>query len=242
MSQNKTIVPGVTSDMMSDDGAMDSFYASLYNRSSSDDNHTCIDGSINSRLQNVGSTSSSPAQVVSQPIIQETSRAIKVKNRVIVGVMFSVSKGLLGEMFPVYLGKNIIGKDSKCDIVLNENTVSEEHAIIYTFKNDSGIEASIMDINSVYGTLVNDMDARYENVSVHENDRISIGQHYKFIVKLFETDKYNMSEDPEFEESAVLKTEVSLSNSTDYSQSNTDDEFYRPSMKRDSDSSHTVLY
>lgn len=239
MSQNKTIVPGVDYDNLNKEGAADSFYESLYSRTSANENHTFI-GSGELINQQTESNPSGPVSNSQKHIISENCRTLRIKERVIVGVLFSISKGLLGEIIPIYLGKNIIGKNEHCDIVLSENTVSTEHAIIHTRKNENGIKVTITDYNSMYGTIVNDEDARYDTLPIHENDVITIGQHYRFIIKLFETERYNLYEDSEFEDSSEghFSTAATTPNNT---QDNPEADFYSPSS-RNNDSSHTLIY
>ena len=237
MSQNKTIVPGVDFEKLSGDGVADPFYESLYSRTSSNDNHTFIGSGelIGQKVDTHPSSSTVPTQTIS-----ESHRTLIIKERVIVGVLFSVSKGLLGEILPIYLGKNIVGKKKICDIVLSEATVSDEHAIIHTRKVENGIETTITDFNSMYGTLVNEADARYDTLPVHENDIITIGQHYRFIIKLFETDKNTLYEDAEFEDLSVNQPSVGTEMSS-YPHDNSEIDFYTPSS-RNNDSSRTVIY
>ena len=240
MSQNKTIVPGVDFDKLNKEGVADSFYESLYSRTSANDNHTFI-GSSELINQHAETISSAPVSNSQKHTISENYRTLKIKERVIVGVLFSISKGLLGEIIPIYLGKNIIGKNENCDIVLSENTVSAEHAIIHTRKNENWIEATITDFNSMYGTIVNDVDARYDTLPIHENDVITIGQHYRFIIKLFEAEGYNLYEDAEFEDSSEGLPSTTATCKPSTTQDNSEADFYSPSS-RNNDSSRTVIY
>ncbi len=239
MSQNKTIVPGVDFENLNRDGAADSFYESLYSRTSDNDNRTFIGNAVpvspHTETRPSASTGNSPA-----PAVSEGSRILKMKERMVIGVLFSISKGLLGEVLPIYLGKNIIGKNENCDIVLSEKTVSAEHAIIHTRKTEDGIEATITDFNSMYGTAVNKADARYETLPVHENDIITVGQHYRLVIKLFETERCGLYEDAEFEEAAAspLSTDFVVSGNT---QEDSETDFYSPSS-RNNGSSRTVIY
>lgn len=206
MSQNKTIVPGV--DFENGDmgyGYSDDF-GSLYSRSANlDSKRTCIAGTpevpVNESVPSV-------KNVCQQINDEKELRQVKVQNRVVVGVLFSISHGLLGELFPLYLGRNVIGRSEKCDVCLQEMTVSPEHAVLYVRKEDHdplGMSITITDYNSMYGTTVNGCDGRYETLLVKENDIIVIGKHYKFVVKFFDTEKLNLSEENDFEESCDYK-------------------------------------
>ena len=235
MSQNKTIVPGVDYNNY-DTGDADSVYGSLYSRSGDDSQRTYVPG-VNkqpSPTPTKGSVISSIPQTASPQI---NGRQLVLQERVVVGVLFSISRGLLGEIFPLYLGKNIIGQSVNCDITLNEKNVSNEHAILHIRKNGNLYESSITDFNSTYGTRVNDIDARYDTVPVKENDILVIGNHYKFIVKFFEVERYGLTEEEDFEDSCSNPVSLSMDNTV-----SADVNFYKPTSKEDGDSSRTVIY
>ena len=237
MSQNKTIVPGVDYDNVNTN-INESFYAGLYSKSDAvGSQKTYIPGMgeepIVSSVQN---NSQSKDLHGNNGIIGET-RMISLQNRVVVGVLFSVSKGLLGEIFPLYLGRNLIGKSNNCDVCLHENTVSSEHAILYIRKNNGGTvshyDITLTDYNSQYGSTVNDEDGRYETLSVKENDILTIGRHYKFIIKIFDVDENVLREDEEFEDS-------NESGGIQLGQDVIDNDFYAPSNNQ-GNSTKTVI-
>ena len=139
MSQNKTIVPGVDYDNLGSTELDDSLYGSLYSRSEASDNRTYI--------PDVSKPSGGLGQEV-KPLLEpswgqgEGTRQVSLQNRVVVGVLFSISHGLLGEIFPLYLGRNVIGQTANCDICLKEMTVSSEHAILYIRKEGNPVHRS----------------------------------------------------------------------------------------------------
>ena len=234
MSQNKTIVPGVDYDNHND--SQDNLaYGDLYSRSSDDSQRTYVPGV----RQQPSSVLPNNSVVCNSPILHDqrkNNRQIVMQERVIVGVLFSISRGLLGELFPIYLGKNLIGQTPICDIPLKEKTVSPEHAILHTRKTETGLEAIITDFNSTYGTQVNEIDARYETIPVKDNDIITIGSHYQFVIKFFDMEKCGLAENLDFEE-------PSSDNSIgDYNHvTSADVDFYRPT-REEKDSSRTVIY
>lgn len=239
MSQNKTIVPGVDYDNLGNTELDDSLYGNLYSRSESSDNRTYI--------PDVSKPSEGLGQGVipqrEQPFGQaEGSRQVSLQNRVVVGVLFSISRGLLGEIFPLYLGRNVIGQTANCDICLKEKSVSSEHAILYIRKegNPTQLNMTITDYNSTYGTTVNEMDARYETLPVNENDVLTIGKHYQFLVKVFDVEKARLAEDMGFEE----LIDNSMGTGYPYEEvpsQNVSNDFYTPTQNKDN-SSRTVLY
>lgn len=239
MSQNKTIVPGVDYENLSNTELDDSLYGSLYSRSEESDNRTYIPD-VSKPLGELGQ------EVMPQrePSLGQTeeNRQVSLQNRVVVGVLFSISRGLLGEMFPLYLGRNVIGQTANCDICLREKSVSSEHAILYIKKegNPAQLNMTITDYNSTYGTTVNEMDARYETLPVNENDVLTIGKHYQFLVKIFDVEKAKLTEDMGFEE----LTDNSMVTGYPYEEAtnqNVSNDFYTPTQNKDN-SSRTVLY
>lgn len=234
MSQNKTIVPGVNYDNHND-SQDDLVYGGLYSRSGDDSQRTYVPGV----KQQPSSVMPNNSVVINSPTLhnqREKNRQIVMQERVVVGVLFSISRGLLGEIFPVYLGKNIIGQTPICDIPLKEKTVSPEHAILHTRKTETGLEASITDFNSTFGTQVNETDARYETIPIKENDIVTIGNHYQFVIKFFEMEKYGLAENSDFEDLSPDNIVGEYNNVV-----SVDVDFYRPT-REEGDSSRTVIY
>mgnify|MGYP004603645309 CR=1 FL=1 len=99
---------------------------------------------------------------------------------------------------------------------------------------------TITDYNSTYGTTVNEMDARYETLLVNENDVLTIGKHYQFLVKIFDMDKARLAEDMGFEDIVEnpMGTGCPYEEATDQNVSN---DFYTPTPNKDN-STRTVLY
>lgn len=239
MSQNKTIVPGVDYENLGNTELDDSLYDSLYSRSEASDNRTYIPN-VSKPLGGLGQ------EVMSQrePSLGQANgnRQVSLQNRVVVGVLFSISHGLLGEIFPLYLGRNVIGQTVNCDICLKEKSVSSEHAILYIRKdgNTAQLNMTITDYNSTYGTTVNEMDARYETLPINENDVLTIGKHYQFLVKVFNVENARLTEDMGFEE----LTDNSMGTGYPYEEAtnqNVSNDFYTPTQNKDN-SSRTVLY
>lgn len=246
MSQNKTIVPGVDYDNLGNPDINNGIYSDLYSRSNGDDsNRTYVPG-MQERNERQKVSSGVQSAMGDEPFADGV-RMVTLQNRMVVGVLFSVSRGLLGEMFPLYLGRNIVGYTANCDVRLLENTVTSEHAIISIRKNveADGYEVTITDYNSTYGTLVNNTDGRYETLTVQENDVITIGNHYQLLLKLFDIDGAHLQENAGFE--AMPGGTQSLSESvaaqpleSGYT-SDVSNDFYTPSLKDGDSSSHTVI-
>ena len=117
-------------------------------------------------------------------------RIVRLQNRPIVGVLFSISGGLDGELFPVYIGRNIIGSDATCDICLREESVSAQHGSILVRKqtDDDGTEhlqVTLSEIDSGTGLSVNGKKAGFETLGCADNDVIGVGRCYSLILRLF---------------------------------------------------------
>ena len=63
----------------------------------------------------------------------------------------------------------LLGKSTTCDICLDHNLVSEEHALIYK----SGPDCWIEDLNSKHGTFINGKEIH--RVKLRNKDKIAIG-------------------------------------------------------------------
>lgn len=128
--------------------------------------------------EEIGSQSSDPTHVV------------RLQNRPLVGVLYSISAGIEGELFPVYVGRNTIGSDFSCDICLRETSVSAHHGILLARKqfNEEGneyINVILSDTNSSYGTSVNGDRINFDKISCSDGDVITIGQNYVLVLSLF---------------------------------------------------------
>lgn len=115
---------------------------------------------------------------------------VRLQNRPLVGVLYSISAGIDGELFPVYVGRNTIGSDLSNDICLRESSVSEQHGILLARKQtnaqgDEYINVVLSDTNSSYGTCVNGERLNFEKVTCNDGDVISIGQNYVLVLSLF---------------------------------------------------------
>ena len=118
------------------------------------------------------------------------THVVRLQNRPLIGVLYSISAGIEGELFPVYVGRNTIGSDLSCDICLRETSVSAQHGILLARKQtnvqgDEYINVILSDTNSSYGTCVNGERLNFEKVTCTDGDVISIGQNYVLVLSLF---------------------------------------------------------
>lgn len=235
MSQNKTVVPGVN---LNQSEIESSIYDELYSRNPESSNATYVPGVSQKTVVGTNTSSLSVDEHFPDREEEPEPRTIILKKRVVVGVLFSISKGILGELFPVYLGDNLIGNTEECDVCLLEKTVSSRHALLNISHSPGSMsyQISITDLNSMYGTLVNDVDVRYDVSIVSENDVITCGLHYKLLLKLFDVEENHLHEDDEFEAVQIKHDSVTIPQ-----RSNLSNVFYTPT-KNNQNSSKTVLY
>ena len=119
-----------------------------------------------------------------------STHVVRLQNRPLIGVLYSISAGIEGELFPVYVGRNTIGSDLSCDICLRETSVSALHGILLARKQtnaqgDEYINVILSDMNSSYGTCVNGERLNFDKVTCADGDVISIGQNYVLVLSLF---------------------------------------------------------
>ena len=85
------------------------------------------------------------------------SPSVATNQKPIVGFLYSISKSMAGEFWPLHIGSNTIGRSANCDVSLGEATVSEEHAVLVVrqMKNPEKVIAWINDSGSTCGTMIN---------------------------------------------------------------------------------------
>lgn len=135
MSQNKTVIPGVSGNVGGDAGGFGPA-PDFYSRN----------GRVTGR-GTVVSDMSQDSQAAGQGLPGGKPAAPKyiVSGKPVVGFAYSISRSPVGEFWPLHVGQNTIGKDPGCDIVLNEGTVSAEHAVLVVrkMKNPEKVIASV---------------------------------------------------------------------------------------------------
>jgi len=102
--------------------------------------------------------SSSALAAVQPPPMERTVAAAQAnaQKRYVVGWLVAVSGESRGESFPVRMGRNIIGRDRRSDIVIHDEQASSHHAdLVFRPEEKRFI---LMDHNSTNGTYVNEME------------------------------------------------------------------------------------
>ncbi len=102
---------------------------------------------------------------------------VEMQKRYVVGWLVGLNGASRGEAFPVRMGRNVIGRDRKSDIVINDDQASSHHAdLVFRPEEKRFI---LMDHNSTNGTYVNEAEIEPRR-DLSPKDVIRIGSH-KFI-------------------------------------------------------------
>lgn len=118
----------------------------------------------------------------------------------VIGFLYSISRTAAGEYWPLHVGQNVIGKSPSCDVVLQEGTVSEEHAVlmIRKMKNPESVIASITDARSTNGTMLNGESLPFTAVDCKNGDIITIGDNYELFLVLIDVAALGLKVCPNF--------------------------------------------
>jgi hypothetical protein len=122
---------------------------------------------------------------VQAPPMERTVAAAKITSetalnkRYVVGWLIGLSEPSRGESFEVRIGRNILGRDRRSDIVVNDDQASSHHAdLVFRPEEKRFI---LMDHNSTNGTYVNEVEIEPRRDLVTK-DIIRIGsQRYLFM-------------------------------------------------------------
>jgi pSer/pThr/pTyr-binding forkhead associated (FHA) protein len=93
----------------------------------------------------------------------------------VVGWLVALNNKHKGEDFRIREGKNTIGSDQRCDIVLTDEHISSKHANInYIVKGDERVFV-LVDLDSTNGTYLNDSEEPVYHEELVDNDTIVFG-------------------------------------------------------------------
>lgn len=124
----------------------------------------------------------------------------QIAGRPVVGFLYSIARSMIGEFWPIYIGRNSIGNNPDCDIVLGEGTVSGNHATLQVRrdKKNNHISAWIMDSTSTNGTMVNDITLGSSPVDCKNGDIITFGDNYECYFVLIDASQIGLKVSEEF--------------------------------------------
>src|SRR5207244_5939223 len=94
--------------------------------------------------------------------------------RCVVGWLVGLNGTARGESYPVRIGRNILGRDRRSDIVVNDDQASSHHADL-VFRPEER-RFILMDHNSTNGTYVNETEIEPRR-DLATTDVIRIGSH-----------------------------------------------------------------
>jgi len=97
--------------------------------------------------------------------------------RYVVGWLIGLNGAARGESFPVRIGRNVLGRDRRSDIVIGDDQASSHHADL-VFRPEER-RFILMDHNSTNGTYVNDLEIEPRR-DLADRDVVRIGSH-KFL-------------------------------------------------------------
>ena len=103
-----------------------------------------------------------------------TSAADVAAKRYVVGWLVALSGPTRGESFPVRIGRNVLGRDRRSDIIVNDDQASSHHADL-VFRPEER-RFILMDHNSTNGTYVNEVEIEPRRDLITK-DVVRIGSH-----------------------------------------------------------------
>ncbi len=110
-------------------------------------------------------------------------------NTPIAGFLYSVSRTMAGEFWPIYEGPNKIGRSVEAVVQLNDPLISENHATLvvrpmYNQNQKTGILVYVQDDASTCGTMLNGNSLGFEPKECHHGDILTIGPNYELYLIL----------------------------------------------------------
>lgn len=81
-----------------------------------------------------------------------------------------------GKDFKIKEGKNTVGGDKTCDIVLEDDFISKRHANINHIRKDGENIFILVDLDSANGTFLNDNDQPINKEELVDNDKVCFGK------------------------------------------------------------------
>jgi len=118
-----------------------------------------------------------PTPVKKQPAgPKKTVMMQEVAQTPIVGWLVALTGKHKGTDFRLREGKNIIGSDAECEIVLGDDFISSKHANIKYVNKDGERVFIITDLDSTNGTFLNDSQEPLAREELVDNDMVTFGQ------------------------------------------------------------------
>jgi pSer/pThr/pTyr-binding forkhead associated (FHA) protein len=102
------------------------------------------------------------------------AEAAVASQRFVVGWLVGLSGVIRGESYPIRIGRNVLGRDRRSDVVINDDQASSHHADL-VFRPDEK-RFILMDHNSTNGTYVNEAEIEPRR-DLSGREIIRIGSH-----------------------------------------------------------------
>ena len=109
-------------------------------------------------------------------VATRTTVLVDKKRPPVVGWLIALDGKHKGEDFKIVEGKNKIGKNADCDVVITDEFVSSEHALVYYDKAEK--QFLITDLGATNGTYVYE-GGEYKKIASRElldNDTLRLGE------------------------------------------------------------------
>ena len=113
--------------------------------------------------------------------VQKISGPTGEPKRYVVGWLVGLNANARGEAYPVRIGRNVLGRDRRSDIVINDDQASSHHADL-VFRPEER-RFILMDHNSTNGTYVNEVEIEPRRDLI-EKDVVRVGAHKFLFVPL----------------------------------------------------------
>ncbi len=107
--------------------------------------------------------------------------------------------------YPVLFWENSIGRSKNCDIIIDDNTISRDHAVLFRRKEGWFIS----DTHSKYGIIINGQKINGKT-KVNVNDVISIGSTSLILLKASDSRDISSNYEPQFKIHRPLKPSRNL--------------------------------
>lgn len=127
----------------------------------------------------VPADSDSPAERT--VVVRGAESEAPTTGRYVVGWLVGLTGSDRGESFPVRMGRNVMGRDKRADITINDEQASSHHADL-VFRPEEG-RYILMDHNSTNGTYVNEAEIEPRR-DLTMRDIIRIGAHRFLFIPL----------------------------------------------------------
>ena len=94
----------------------------------------------------------------------------------VVGWIVALTGKHKGTDFRIREGKNLIGSEPECDIILTDDFISSKHANIKYVNKDGERVFILTDLDSTNGTFLNDSQEPVAREELVDNDTVTFGQ------------------------------------------------------------------